>query len=187
MTSTASKTLMTTPVIISLRPLQDGAFYIPSLFNIGTLEMCRLTSWWITSMTGVSILAVWRFLYVPRLSSLRGFRRSWVSCTLTATNLRIRYCVTTLTTIARLVSSSTSTNGIRRDRDSSMRRHASYRGRKGWIETVSIGLTPMALSMSIMFPQHSASYPRDWPHGRLPRRLFKRNWSTRLIASGFCQ
>ena len=102
-----------------------------------------------TSITGVSMDAVARSSYVPTFSSFSGFRSFCVSLTFTAMNFNIRYWVMTLTTIVLRVSSSLSTIGMRRARDSSILRHASYTGRSGCMEIVSMGLTPRAFSISV--------------------------------------
>lgn len=101
-------------------------------------------------MTGVSIDAVAMSSYVPINSSWRGLRNFCVSFTLTATNFKIRYWVTTLRTCDRSVWLSFVTRGILRALESSMRRHASYSGRSGSIERVSGGATPSAFSTSII-------------------------------------
>jgi len=58
--------------------------------------------------------------------------------------------VRTLTTIARFVSSSSAMIGMRLAFDLIIFRHASYSGLEGCMETVSIGATPIAFSISVL-------------------------------------
>lgn len=99
-------------------------------------------------MTAVSIDVVHRLVNEPSRKFRSGFRSFVVSPTLTATNLRIRYCVITLVTIVRPVWLSRDIRGIRRALDFSILRHASYNGFSGSIDTVSGGAAPRARSTS---------------------------------------
>lgn len=58
-TSTASKTLYTTPGRSQLNGSElSGSCFSPSELTIGTLDILRSTRLWMTSITGVSIDAV---------------------------------------------------------------------------------------------------------------------------------
>lgn len=91
----------------------------------------------------------WQRLDVgPMLKLRKGSRRKRVSLQFMLTNFNIRYCVSTDTTISRIVSSSRSINGILRAEELIISTQASYSERDGWIEQVSSAEEPDIEPMS---------------------------------------
>ncbi|KAH3665738.1 hypothetical protein OGAPHI_003926 [Ogataea philodendri] len=116
--------------------------------TIGTELTDLEISIWITSITGVSILTAEHPFVVPTFSSLSGCSNIRDSLQFILTNFRIRYCVSTETTISRFVFSSLSISGILLAELSIIFTHASYSDLNGWIEIVSICGTPITFSTS---------------------------------------